>query len=210
MNAITTTPTPPTTTTTTTRTTPRKPRNADVRAREHLTPQECARLVDAARKTGRYGRRDATLVLLAYRHGLRASEAVGLRWEQVDMDGATLHVVRAKRGSAATHPLTGLEVRRLRALKRGQAGGSAFVFTSERGAPLGTRSMHAIVARAGEVAGLGFPCHPHMLRHAAGYYLAARGVDTRAIQAYLGHRNIQHTVRYTELAPGRFAGLWED
>jgi site-specific recombinase XerD len=70
--------------------------------------------------------------------------------------------------------------------------------------------VRKIVARAGEVAKIGFPVHPHMLRHAAGYYLANRGEDTRSIQAYLGHANITHTVRYTELSPERFKGFWND
>ncbi len=70
--------------------------------------------------------------------------------------------------------------------------------------------MRKIIARAGELAGLGFPVHPHMLRHACGFKLANDGHDTRAIQHYLGHKNIQHTVRYTELAPDRFNGFWDD
>jgi type 1 fimbriae regulatory protein FimB/type 1 fimbriae regulatory protein FimE len=71
-------------------------------------------------------------------------------------------------------------------------------------------AIRKLVARAGEAAGIEMPVHPHMLRHACGYTLANRGTDTRAIQAYLGHRNIQHTVRYTELAADRFNGFWED
>ena len=87
---------------------------------------------------------------------------------------------------------------------------SPFVFQSSRKGPLANDSIGGIVEQAGELAGLPFPTHAHMLRHGTGYYLANKGVDTRTIQAYLGHRNIQHTVRYTELAPGRFKGLWED
>jgi type 1 fimbriae regulatory protein FimB/type 1 fimbriae regulatory protein FimE len=81
---------------------------------------------------------------------------------------------------------------------------------SERGGPLTENAVGKLVARAGEAAGLELEVHPHMLRHACGYYLANKGTDTRAIQAYLGHRNIQHTVRYTELAADRFNGLWSD
>ena len=62
--------------------------------------------------------------------------------------------------------------------------------------------------RAGEAAGLGFPAHPHMLRHACGFALANKGHDTRTLQAYLGHKNIQHTVSYTELSPDRFKDFW--
>jgi hypothetical protein len=80
----------------------------------------------------------------------------------------------------------------------------AYVFVSERGSPLTARTVHHIVAEAGRAAGFAFPVYPHMLRHACGFYLANKGVDTRALQQYLGHRNIQHTVRYTELTAQRF------
>lgn len=188
---------------------PRRVANARRRAREHLTPQEAADLIDAARHTGRHGVRDAALLLVMYRHGLRVSEAVDLRWEQVDFAGAALYVTRRKRGSPATHPMAGDELRRLRQLQREQPPGSAFVFLSERGAPLTTASVRKIVARAGELAGIPMPVHPHMLRHSTGFFLANAGHDTRLIQDYLGHRNITHTVRYTALAPGRFRGLWK-
>ena len=83
-----------------------------------------------------------------------------------------------------------------------------YVFVSERNAPLTPNAFRKILARAGEKAKLGFPTHPHMLRHACGYYLANQGIDTRATQVYLGHSNIQHSSRYTELAPNRFEGFW--
>jgi type 1 fimbriae regulatory protein FimB/type 1 fimbriae regulatory protein FimE len=146
---------------------------------------------------------------MMYRHGLRVGEAIALRWDQVDLKQGTLHVNRMKRGTSATHPLRGPELRALRQLKR-DSPDSPYLFQSERKGPISDRTARAIVARAGELAGLPFPVHPHMLRHATGYYLASSGQDTRAIQAYLGHRNIQHTVRYTELAPGRFRDFWSD
>ena len=73
-----------------------------------------------------------------------------------------------------------------------------------------TATVRKLMARAGEQAKLPFPVHPHMLRHACGYQLANEGHDTRALQHYLGHKNIQHTVRYTELAPDRFKNFWRD
>ena len=79
---------------------------------------------------------------------------------------------------------------------------------TERGGPFTTTGFAFLVSRAGAKAGLTFKAHPHMLRHAAGYKLANDGHDTRTLQAYLGHRNIQHTVRYTELAANRFDKLW--
>jgi site-specific recombinase XerD len=87
---------------------------------------------------------------------------------------------------------------------------SPYVFVSERKAPLSPRSIREIVARTGRLAGLPFVPHPHQLRHACGYYLASRGHDTRAIQDYLGHQNIQHTVRYTAMAHHRFERFWQD
>jgi type 1 fimbriae regulatory protein FimE len=144
-----------------------------------------------------------------YRHGLRVAEAVHLRWEMLDLKAAVLHVQRVKHGVAAVHPLRGTELRALRQLQQTH-GGMAYLFVSERGGPLTPRAVHHIVAQAGIAAGLPFPIHPHMLRHACGFYLANKGVDTRALQQYLGHRNIQHTVRYSDLTPRRFQDFWED
>ena len=188
---------------------PKRPPNADLRTREYLTEAEVERLINAA-KGNRWGHRDATMILVAYRHGLRASELVDLRWEQVDFRTATLHVRRVKQGSASSHPILGDELRALRRLQREQNPISAFVFNSERGAPFSTAGFARMVERAGVEARLGFKAHPHMLRHACGYALANKGHDTRALQAYLGHRNIQHTVRYTELSPTRFKDFWRD
>ncbi len=148
------------------------------------------------------------MILVAYRHGLRASELTDLRWDQIDFHSATLHVRRVKQGTPATHPVRGDELRALRRLQREQEPKSPFVFTSERNAPFTTAGFARMVQRAGEAADFGFKAHPHMLRHACGYALANEGHDTRALQAYLGHRNIQHTVRYTELAPTRFKDFW--
>jgi integrase len=185
----------------------RKP-NAEYRSREHLTEREVERLIEAV-KDNRQGHRDATMVLIAFRHGLRAAELIDLRWEQVDLDNALLHVRRLKNGSPASHPLTGRELRALRRLRREQPK-SPFVFISERGAPFSKRGFQAMLERAGEAAGFDMKIHPHMLRHACGFKLANEGVDTRTIQAYLGHKSIQHTVRYTELSPTRFKSLFRD
>ena len=188
---------------------PRRKPNAEYRSREHLTEREVERLIEAA-KGNRWGYRDTTMVLVAFRHGLRASELVDLRWEQVDLANALLHVRKLKNGSPATHPLTGKELRALRRLQREQNTKSPFVFTSERGTPFTKRGFQAMVERAGKATGFDMKIHPHMLRHACGFKLANDGVDTRTIQAYLGHKSIQHTVRYTELAPTRFKSLFRD
>jgi site-specific recombinase XerD len=183
--------------------------NADTRTREHLLQGEIDKLIKAAKKN-RWGHRDATMVLMAYRHGLRVSELVDLRWDQVDFRTANLHVRRVKQGTPSTHPILGDELRALRQIRREQEPKSPFVFTSERGTPFTTAGFARMVERAGVEAKLAFKAHPHMLRHACGFTLANKGHDTRALQAYLGHKNIQHTVRYTDMAPTRFKNFWRD
>src|SRR6267142_1447156 len=178
------------------------------RAREYLTEREVDRLIEAA-KGNRWGHRDATAILVAYRHGLRASELVAVRWDDIELTTGRLHVRRAKGGTASVHPISARESRALRRLQR-EAPVSPYVFVSERGAPLSVAGYQRMVARAGEAARFGFLVHSHMLRHGCGFKLAADGQDNRAIQAYLGHRSIQSTVRYTALAPDRFKNFWRD
>jgi type 1 fimbriae regulatory protein FimB/type 1 fimbriae regulatory protein FimE len=186
-----------------------KPRNLDVRVREYLTPNEVKRLKEAAAKASRHGFRDSLLISMTYRHAFRVGEVIDLRWDQVDFKAGRLHVNRLKNGDPSVHYLEGDELRALRQLKRDYPE-SDFVFASQRQGPLSARSVHNIVAKAGEFAGISFPVHPHMLRHAKGYQLASRGEDTRAIQGYFGHKNIQHTVLYTKLDPKRFKGFGRD
>jgi integrase len=181
-------------------------RNADYRPREHLTPIEVEKLMKAARGN-RHGHRDATMILLTFRHGLRASEVCSLQWSDVEFQTGSLHLRRAKGGVTSTHPLLGDEIRALRTLKK-QAGKSPFVFVSERNAPFTTSGFAKMIERTGVEAKLPFQIHPHMLRHSTGYALINNEVDVRTLQAYLGHRSIASTVRYAELAPGRFKNLW--
>jgi len=183
----------------------------DTRPREYLTEREVERLMDAARDN-RWGHRDATAILLAYRHGLRASELVAIRWDDIEFQTGKLHVRRAKGGQTSVHPLGGKELRALRRLQREAPDGHRTVhaFVSERLAPLSVAGYQRMVARAGEAAGFPFLVHSHMLRHSCGYKLANDGQDTRAIQHYLGHRSIASTVRYTALASTRFKNFWKD
>ena len=139
--------------------------------------------------------------------GLRASKLCDLMWHQVELVTGRLHVRQVKSGSPSVHPLQRDEMRALRRLQREQEA-SPHVFSSERDGPLTPKSFHTLFARIGFRAKMPFPVHPHMLRHACGYALANAGHDTRALQTYLGHKNIQHTVRYTELAPDRFKNFW--
>jgi len=188
---------------------PKKPTNAERRSREYLTAHEVDQVIAAARQMGRHSSRDTALILLMYRHGLRVAEAVSLRWDAVNLQTGLLHVHRIKNGEPSVHPLRGPELRALRQLRRDYPD-TPYLFVSERGGPLTDRAVRHIVLRAGEIADLSFPIHPHMLRHACGFYLANKGIDTRAIQHYLGHRNIQYTVRYTALTPHRFTDFWDD
>jgi type 1 fimbriae regulatory protein FimE len=183
-------------------------RRPSSRPREYLTEREVEKLIDAASEN-RWGHRDATAILIAYRHGLRSSELVTLRWDDFDLNAGKLHVRRSKDGQVGVHPVGGRELRALRRLKRESSQG-VYVFVSERLAPLSVAGYQRMVARAGEAAGFPFLVHSHMLRHSCGYKLANDGQDTRAIQHYLGHKSINSTVRYTALAPDRFKGFWKD
>jgi type 1 fimbriae regulatory protein FimB/type 1 fimbriae regulatory protein FimE len=155
------------------------------RTREYLTVKEVEDLMAAARKSSRYGHRDATMILIAYRHGLRASEVCDLQWHQAELNAGRLHVRRSKRGTPSVHPIQGDELRALRRLQREQPPGP-YVFCSERGGPIAAKSFHTLISRLGERAGMVFPIHPHMARHGCGYALANAGHDTRAIQAWIG------------------------
>jgi len=167
--------------------------NAEYRTREYLTEREVERLMKAA-GNNRHGHRDATMIL---------------RWDQADLVHGRLHVNRLKNGIPSVHPLTGIELRALRRLQREQRPGR-YVFMSERGAPMSAVAFRRMVTRLGPAAKMSFPIHPHMLRHSTGFKLANQGVDTRSLQHYLGHKNIQHTVRYSELSPERFRDFWRD
>ena len=188
---------------------PRKPRNVDRRDREYLSPLEVDQLIRAARQSGHYGHRDATMILLAHRHALRVSELVNLRWSQIDLKQELIHVHRLKKGIASTHPLFGPELRALRQLRRIHPE-TDYVFLSERKAPMTDSAFRKIMTRVGQYAKLGMPIHPHMLRHSTGFKLANDGHDTRSIQHYMGHKNIQHTVHYTAISTNRFKSFWSD
>jgi type 1 fimbriae regulatory protein FimB/type 1 fimbriae regulatory protein FimE len=177
--------------------------------RRYLTQREVEQLMEAARKVSRHGHRDATMILVAYRHGLRASEVCSLEWHQIELDQGRLHVRRAKHGTPSVQPIRGDEIRALRRLRR-ENPTEAHVFVSERGGPISPMGFHHLMARLGRAIEMPFAIHPHMLRHACGFKLANDGHDTRSLQHYLGHKNIQHTVRYTELRSDRFKDFWKD
>jgi type 1 fimbriae regulatory protein FimB/type 1 fimbriae regulatory protein FimE len=187
---------------------PGRPKNEDVRPREHLTPDEVDRLIAAAAKLGRHGARDALMLRMLSNHGLRVSELTGLRRDDLNLDDETMLVRRLKRGKPSTQPLDGQELRGLRRLLR-DSPESVYVFVSERGSRFTRSALEKIIGRAGKEAGFPWKVHPHMLRHACGYKWGDRGKTTREIQDFLGHRNIQHTVRYTDVSPEKFKN-WKD
>ena len=190
---------------------PGRRRNEELRPREYLTIQEVERLLAAVDSHGRNRLRNRLLILMLFSHGLRVSEACELRWGQIDLENREIYVRRKKNGKPSVHPLRREEIELLCDLCRIPPAGQ-WVFCSERdaGKPMTTANVRKIVFAAGKRAGFHYPLHPHQLRHACGYYLASRGFDTRLIQDYLGHRQIRHTVLYTELAPGRFKEIWEE
>src|SRR5215813_8911680 len=157
------------------------------RTRRYLTSREVEKLMKAARDTGRYGHRDATMILIAYRHGLRACELCDLQWHQVELNTGHLHVRRSKRGTPSVHPMQGDEIRALRRLQREQEA-SPHVFASERGGPMSAKSFGTLFERLGRRAGMPFTIFPHMLRHACGYALANAGHDTRALLGIVERR----------------------
>ena len=173
--------------------------------RRYFTEAELRKLIRAARK-GRWGQRDATLILLMARHGLRVSEAVDLEWDQIDFSRAHLHVRRLKGGIASVHPIQGDELRALRELRRNASG--AFVFASERGGPMTRSNVSKMIEAAGQRAGLPY-AHPHMLRHTCGDLLADAGHDTRRLQLWLGHVDIKHTAYHSELSSKPFEDFWK-
>ena len=178
-------------------------KNIEVRSREYLTLDEVDVLLTASRSRGRHQVRDYALLLLMFRHGLRVSEAIGLRWDAVMFEDRTINVTRLKKSESGVHPLQLDEVVALQALRE-ITPRQNHLFMGERGKPLSRHAVAKILERCADLAGLTIDIHPHMLRHACGYYLANQGLDTRLIQDWLGHRNIQHTVRYTKLNPERF------
>lgn len=119
------------------------------RPREYLTPHEVEELISVAKQRGRHGHRDSTMILMAFRHGLRVSELCALRWEQVDFDMGVLHVRRLKRGMPSVHPLQGPQLRALRKLKR-ESILSPYIFVTERGSPFTSAGFRKLLSRISE------------------------------------------------------------
>ncbi len=179
------------------------------RLRDYLTGDEVRSLLRAAKKSKRYAARNYAMILLAYRHGFRASELVELRVCDVDSRAGTIHCRRRKGSNSSVHPMMPDELRAIEQVMRDRpVKARDYLFCSERGAQLTRYGFWRVVSEAGKRAGLPMKVYAHQLRHACGYYLANKGCDLRLIQDYLGHRYVQNTVRYTVLNAKRFGGLW--
>jgi integrase len=172
--------------------------------RKHLSPHEIDLLLKACKD-----HRNRTMILIGYRHGMRVSELINLEWTSIDLVAGTIEIHRWKKGIDSNHPLTGNEIRALRRLKR-QNPNHRHVFLSNRRTPMTRQNVHAFFAKLGKEVGFDFPSHFHQLRHSCASTLAAAGHDTRSLQHYMGHKNIQSTVIYTHLNPNRFNGWFKD
>jgi site-specific recombinase XerD len=172
-----------------------------------LNASEIDRLLEGAKKR-RHGARDHLLMLMMYRHGLRVSEAIALRRDEVNLQQARLWVRRLKHGLSVEHPIAGDELRAIKRYLATRTDRLPWMFLSEREQQLERTSVFYLVRAAAGSAGLK-NVHPHTLRHSCGYYLADQGTDLRTMQDYLGHRDPRHTVHYTRVAGRRFEGLWK-
>lgn len=186
-------------------------RENTVTQRKHLTQTEVEGLLEQAQH-GRNAARDYCLIYMSFIHGFRVSETCQLRLSDLDLKGASVHIRRMKNGFSTNHPLLSDEMKAIRAWlsvrKTLPGADSDWLFLSRQGGPLTRQRIYQVINRLGELANISVVSHPHMLRHACGFALADRGVDTRLIQDYLGHRNIRHTVRYTASNAERFKGVW--
>ncbi|HAU8908209.1 TPA: tyrosine-type recombinase/integrase [Escherichia coli] len=181
--------------------------------RKYLTQDEVYRLMDAAQSMS-FPERNRCLIMMAFIHGFRASELLDLRLSDIDASGKQLNIRRIKNGFSTTHPLLPDEynliklwLKQRKLIENGVEGD--WLFLSRKRRPISRQHFFSIIREAGRRAGLAVKAHPHMLRHACGFALADNGVDTRLLQDYLGHRNIQHTVRYTASNAARFKRVWK-
>ncbi|MBW7983808.1 tyrosine-type DNA invertase [Enterobacillus tribolii] len=173
--------------------------------RKYLLESEVKAIIDAIPLGTNYYR-DRCLIMVCYFHGLRVSELRQLKID--DIHDEHIFITRLKKGLSTTHPLQKCEKEAIRLWleerKTWLNSDTPWLFLSQHGKPLSRQQIYELMKKYGAVAKLDVKVHPHMLRHACGFALANKGKDTRLIQDYLGHRNIQHTVIYTATNSARF------
>lgn len=189
----------------------RKPKQKDRGVPKFLTEDQVEHLIQCTYKHGQkaYRKRNALILFMLFRHGFRRNELLSLKWSQINLKDAQIHIYRLKNGKMSIHPLTERELRMIGEHKKTCAS-SVYVFTNKDGIPLKERGLSFIIDEVTKKSHIPYKVHPHMFRHGCGFYLANKGIDTRAIQEYLGHRDINKTVIYTEMAPNRFNAFWKD
>lgn len=181
--------------------------------KKHLTKSEVDKFLEAAKRT-RHHKRDYCMALMAYHHGLRVSELIGIELDDIDLTGARIFI-RRKKGSLSTHqPIEGAELRAIRAWMRERARQDCenmpWLFLSERKGQLVRQAVNYIFAEISKKAGFDFAVWPHMLRHSCGFALADKNMSAFIIKDFLGHKNIKHTMDYVATNPERFRGIWRD
>jgi integrase len=182
--------------------------------RRYLSQDEMELLLSASRR-GRAGERNYCLLLMMYIHGCRISEALSITFSDIDFNSGHIYIRRSKHGFSTIQPLLNRESDALfnwLKIRQGYTNSSLsqYIFISQRGRTLSRKQAYNIVKDAGHAAGIPVATYPHMLRHSCGYALADRGMNTRLIQDYLGHKNIRHTVHYTASNAQRFANMWDE
>ncbi|PWI77124.1 DNA recombinase [Enterobacter sp. CGMCC 5087] len=179
--------------------------------RRYLTQTEVESMLKHARMSST-PERDYCLLLMSFIHGFRVSEVCELRLSDIDLKGGSLYIRRMKNGFSTTHPLLKEEKSAIRAWLKVRSGlphaDSEWLFITRQSERMTRQRIWQVINKLGEQSNISVVSHPHMLRHACGFALADRGVDTRLIQDYLGHRNIRHTVRYTASNAERFKCVW--
>jgi type 1 fimbriae regulatory protein FimB/type 1 fimbriae regulatory protein FimE len=182
---------------------------ANARRKNYLSEKEVDRLIAAAKKRGRYPVRDGLLILMAYRHGLRISEALKLNVSDLDLERHRVWIERSKGSLSTEHPIAGDELRAIKKYlaDRERKSAAPQLFITERGTPMSRQNAYDLISKAGEAAGLGH-VHPHMLRHSCGYHMASEGVDFRTAQDFLGHSDPKHTAAYMRINASRFNSVW--
>lgn len=189
----------------------RKPTQKERGCPKFLTENQVNHLIQVAQNNGakRVRKRNTLLLMMLFRHGLRRNEARYLRWDQINIEDSQLHVTRLKNGKMSVHPIHERELRMIKSHRK-DCKSKKYVFCTFQGNLLSETAIRLILNMVGSYSNITYRIHPHMFRHACGYYLANKGIDTRAIQEYLGHRDITKTVIYTEMAPHRFDNFWKD